>query len=158
MPCCDCRYSVWDYSRLDIAAAGSKKRKLQVPMGEVALHLRGGTIVPMQQQPALVARDVRLSPITLVVALPSAQSASGSLPAYSLDESCAAVRAFNPGKLVSCGYLFMDSGEDVTVTSDNSVQVRTMRTALRTHITCCAAHLASSTVSAGSVHCNTLCC
>lgn len=95
-------------------------------MGDVALHLRGGTIVPMQQQSALVARDVRLAPITLVVALPAPASTQDktSTPAYGLEEHCAGMRAFHPGKQVSCGYVFMDSGEDVSISPDTSVQVR----------------------------------
>jgi hypothetical protein len=93
-------------------------------MGDVALHLRGGTIVPMQQQPAMVTRDVRLSPVTLVVALPSAASARDtSLHPYALEETCGAARQTHSDKLVSCGYMFMDSGDDITVTAQNSVQV-----------------------------------
>lgn len=105
---------------------GSKVRKLRVPLGDVPLHLRGGTIVPMQKRPALVARDVRLLPVTLVVALPSAASieAVGPVPAYALEESCNAARAQNLGRRVACGNLFMDSGEDLAVSTDNSVQVR----------------------------------
>lgn len=81
------------------------------------------------QQPALVTRDVRLSPITLVVALPS-QPCTGSLgftgpmPPYVHEESCANVYSRNQGQLVSCGYIFMDGGEDLTITAQNSVQVR----------------------------------
>jgi hypothetical protein len=99
-----------------------------VPYGDIAVHLRGGTIVPMQE-PALVTRDVRLSPITLVVALPaprqasSASSAVGALPPYSQDEACAGAYSRSPDQLVSCGYIFMDSGEELQVTRDNSIQV-----------------------------------
>lgn len=131
-----CRYSAWDYRRIDVPAAGSKQRKLHVSLGDVPLHLRGGTIVPMQLQPAMVARDVRLSPITLVVALPaSAASTQGEggaigggagsspVPAYALEEVCNAARASNSDKLVACGYVFMDGGDELTVTTDNSIQV-----------------------------------
>jgi hypothetical protein len=94
-------------------------------LGDVPLHLRGGTIVPMQKRPALVARDVRLSPLTLVVALPTsaATEAVGPVPAYALEETCNAARALNPGRRVACGNLFMDSGDDIAVSTDNSVQV-----------------------------------
>jgi hypothetical protein len=94
-------------------------------MGDVALHLRGGTIVPMQQQhPAMVTRDVRLSPVTLVVALPSAREGiDTSLLPYAMEETCEAAHQSHSDKLVSCGYMFMDSGDDVTVTADNAVQV-----------------------------------
>lgn len=85
----------------------------------------------MQLQPALVARDVRLSPITLVVALPSGSTAGdietsmsgGPVPAHALDEACNAARGMNADKLVSCGYVFMDSGDEIAVGTDNSMQV-----------------------------------
>lgn len=112
-------------SRLDVS--GQNKQKLKVPLGDVALHLRGGTIIPMQE-PALVTRDVRLSPITLLVALPSTPctgslSVTGPLPAYVQDDTCANVLSRNRGQLVSCGYIFMDSGEDVEISNTNSIQV-----------------------------------
>lgn len=78
----------------------------------------------MQHQPALVTRDVRLSPVTLVVALPSAADGASAVPAYALEESCNAARAQNLDKRVSCGYLFMDSGDETAVTANNSLQVR----------------------------------
>jgi hypothetical protein len=78
----------------------------------------------MQQQPALVTRDVRLSPVTLVVALPSAADNASAVRAYALEESCNAARAQYHGKRVACGYLFMDSGDEIAVTADNSIQVR----------------------------------
>jgi hypothetical protein len=85
----------------------------------------------MQLKPALVARDVRLSPITLVVALPSGSTAGdiessmsgGPAPAHALDEACNAARGMNADKLVSCGYVFMDSGDEIAVGTDNSMQV-----------------------------------
>jgi hypothetical protein len=113
-------------SRLDVSS-GANRQKLRVPLGDVALHLRGGTIVPLQQ-PALVTRDVRLSPITLLVALPSTPctgslGVTGPLPAYVQDDTCANVLSRNRGQLVSCGYIFMDSGEDIEITPTNSIQV-----------------------------------
>lgn len=83
--------------------------------------------MPMQE-PALITRDVRLSPITLVVAMPSQPCTgplgfSGPLPPYVHEESCANVYSRNRGTLVSCGYIFMDSGEDVDISVDNSMQV-----------------------------------
>jgi hypothetical protein len=101
-------------------------------MGDVALHLRGGTVVPMQHTPAGVTGDVRLSPVTLVVALPSGPAAGNtSLPPYALEETCEAAHQSHSEKLVSCGYLFMDSGEDIAMTADNSAQVNTADAAMR---------------------------
>lgn len=123
-----CRYSAWDFSRLEIDAKGDKRRTLEAPLGDVPLHLRGGAIVPMQQ-PAMVTRDVRLSPITLVVAMPSQPCTgplgfSGPSPPYVQEEACANVYSRNRGNLVSCGYVFMDNGEDLDISADNTLQVR----------------------------------
>lgn len=116
-------YSAWDYQKLD-AGAGGKVVQLTVPLGDIGVHYRGGSIIPLQQY-AAVTRDVRYNPVTLIVALPSAPAAeSKSLPPYIHEEVCNAAHSSNPGSLVSCGVLFMDSVEDVTVISAvNSVQV-----------------------------------
>jgi hypothetical protein len=118
-------YSAWDYSRMDMPQGAPVK--LRVPVGDIAVHYRGGSIVPMQQY-AAVTKDVRLSPITLVVALPSQPSngrvsTMSPVPPYALDQTCVAAHARNAGQLVSCGFLYMDGGEDITVSADNSVQV-----------------------------------
>lgn len=118
-------YSAWDYTRMDMPQGGPVK--LHVPVGDIAVHYRGGSIIPMQQY-APVTKDLRLSPITLVITLPSQPSTGsvsgpGPVPPYALEPACASVHASNPGKLVSCGFLFMDGGEDITVSTDNSVQV-----------------------------------
>ena len=42
---------------------------LELPIGEVGVHMPAGTIIPMQQS-ALLTEDVRASPLTLVIALP----------------------------------------------------------------------------------------
>lgn len=74
----------------------------------------------------MVTGDVRMSPVTLIVALPTAATEQDtSLPPYALEETCEAARQSHSDKLVSCGYLFMDSGEDIAVTTDNSAQVST---------------------------------
>lgn len=122
-------YSAWDYSRMDMPQGGPVK--LRVPAGDIAVHYRGGSIIPMQQY-AVVTRDVRLSPVTLVIALPSTPSTgsvsgAGPVPPFALEQTCAAAHARNPGQLVSCGFLFMDGGEDINVSKDNSVQVRWAR-------------------------------
>ena len=61
-------YNLFDNTTVDAHDAG-KPVMLDLPMGHVGVHMRGGTILPMQQ-PALVTADVRASPLTLVVALP----------------------------------------------------------------------------------------
>lgn len=118
-------YSAWDYSKTVMPVGGPVK--LRVPVGDIAVHYRGGSIIPMQQY-AAVTRDVRLSPVTLVIALPStpstgSMSGPGPVPPYALEQTCAAAHARSPGQLVSCGFLFMDGGEDINVAPDNSVQV-----------------------------------
>lgn len=129
-------YNVWTYDRLDSKQGGQSVR-MDVPLGDIALHLRGGTIVPMQQY-APVTRDVRVSPVKLVVALPAAaaagddtgSSASSSSPSsaaarpvlpYAGEEQCASVRARSPGQLVSCGLLYADS-DAADVTDTNTLQ------------------------------------
>lgn len=124
--CCCCRYSAWDFSKIEVDGTNTRQ-KLDVPLGDVPVHIRGGTIVPMQS-PALVTRDVRLAPVSLVVAL-SHQPCSnplgftGPLPPYVHEETCANVYSRNRGQLVSCGYVFMDGGEDLDISTENSVQV-----------------------------------
>lgn len=118
-------YSVWDYSQLSVPKG--QEVELDLPLGEIGAHLRGGAVVPMQQYHQ-VTRDLRLSAITLVVALPSdvatgTKDVSGPLPPYYQEETCAAAHGKNAGQLVSCGLLYMDKGDNVVVSPDNSVQV-----------------------------------
>ena len=80
-PCCPCAdqvtayfppgvwYSLWDDSVIDAGHEGTTKT-LVVPLGDVPVHAQGGSIVPVQR-PALVTRDVRSSPLRLLVHLPS---------------------------------------------------------------------------------------
>jgi hypothetical protein len=102
---------------------------LPAPLGHVPLHIRGGTVAPMQPT-ASVARDVRLAPVTLVVALPARPTQGGMdvdlgpLSPHALDEACGSAHGRHVGDLVACGYLFMDSGTEVDITPDNSLQVR----------------------------------
>lgn len=119
-------YSAWDYNRFD---SKGQAVRMDVPLGDIAVHLRGGAIVPMQQS-ARVTRDVRLTPVTLVVTLPAepvsqgalkqagASSSAGPVPPYALEPQCAAAREGNIGKLVSCGLLYADS--DAPEVSDNN--------------------------------------
>lgn len=99
--------------------------RLDVPLGDIAVHYRGGAIIPLQRY-APVSKAVRFSPVTLIVALPSgaerrpAGRASSSMP-HGLDEECSAVRAVNPEKLVSCGLIFADADDNIDITPNNRV-------------------------------------
>jgi hypothetical protein len=107
-------YSAWDFDRLD---STGQTISMDVPLGDIAVHLRGGAIVPMQQY-ARVTRDVRWSPVSLVVALPAESPAKqpGPVLPYALDEQCANARNSNPHMLVSCGLLYAD--DDAPEVSD----------------------------------------
>jgi hypothetical protein len=116
-------YSAWDFDRLD---SDGKAIRMDVPLGDIAVHLRGGAIVPMQKY-APVTRDVRTSPVTLVVTLPAApvqaasQSASpGLIPPYASEQHCASARISNVGKMVSCGLLYADT-DSQDVADDDSL-------------------------------------
>lgn len=114
-------YSAWDFTRLD---SSGQTVRMDIPLGDIAVHLRGGAIVPMQQY-APVTRDVRASPVNLVVALPAVQAVSGTtngpvLP-YAMEQQCASARSSNPDKLVSCGLLYADN-DSPEVTDANSLQ------------------------------------
>ena len=61
-------YSLWDDETIDAGDEGATKTLL-APLGDVPVHARGGSIVPMQQA-ALVTRDVMTSPLRLLVHLP----------------------------------------------------------------------------------------
>eukprot|EP00878_Enallax_costatus_P002700 GHUV01002888.1.p1 GENE.GHUV01002888.1~~GHUV01002888.1.p1 ORF type:complete len:873 (+),score=203.93 GHUV01002888.1:194-2812(+) len=118
-------YSAWDYSQLSVAKG--QDVELNLPLGEIGVHFRGGAVIPMQQY-AQVTRDIRLSAVTLVVTLPAevatgTKGASGPLPPYYQEETCAAAHGKNAGQLVSCGVLYMDKGDNVLVTPDNTLQV-----------------------------------
>lgn len=63
-------YSIWD----DSVVEGGNRYELDAPLGEVPVHVLGGTVVPLQVA-ALTTRDVRLSPLTLLVALAGVQEA-----------------------------------------------------------------------------------
>ena len=61
-------HSLWDGTHVDAGNTG-RSQTLHVPLGHVAVHVRGGCVVPMQRA-APVTEDVRRSPLTLLVALP----------------------------------------------------------------------------------------
>lgn len=117
-------YSAWDYDRLN---SDGKAVRMEVPLGDVAVHLRGGAIVPMQKY-APVTRDVRTSPVTLLVTLPAAPvqaatqtSSPGPIPPYATEQHCASARISNVGKLVSCGLLYADT-DSQDVADDEGLQ------------------------------------
>jgi hypothetical protein len=110
-------YSAWDHARLDSAG---QQVAMDVPLGDIAVHLRGGAVLPLQRY-APVTRDVRFSPITLLVTLPAAPAsgagggAGAASQPYALEPECAAAHARNAGQLVSCGLLYADDdAQDVT--------------------------------------------
>lgn len=123
-------YNAWDYSPLLMEAGGPVT--LRLPVGDVGVHFRGGAILPLQPY-ATVTRDVRLAPVTLVVALPAHPAGAatrrdglpvvGPVPPYASEQPCAAARARHPAKLVSCGLVYMDAGDNVEVGPSNSLQV-----------------------------------
>uniref|UniRef100_A0A383VTZ3 Maltase n=1 Tax=Tetradesmus obliquus TaxID=3088 RepID=A0A383VTZ3_TETOB len=120
-------YLAWDFSKVNVTAG--KPVPLDVPVGDLAVHFRGGAVIPMQPY-ANVTRDVRYAPVTLIVTLPAqpssgsqaAATAQGPLPPHVLDEPCAAALARHAGQLVSCGLLYSD-GDAVKVSASNSLQV-----------------------------------
>lgn len=75
-----------------------------------------------------VTREVRLAPVSLLVTLPAEpagkRGSAGPIPPYAQEEVCAAAHARNAGQLVSCGLLYMDQGDNIEVTPENTVQVR----------------------------------
>jgi hypothetical protein len=126
---CAHRYSAWDYTKTEVPKPAA--RELDIPLGNVAVHYRGGAIIPMQRY-ANVTRDVRYTPITLIVTLPlevsGAKRAGKTISAvapYANEAECAAVHASNAGRLVSCGLLYADR-DTVEVNSNNTVQVSCM--------------------------------
>lgn len=129
-----CRYDAWKYTRLD--SSGQFIRH-NVPMGDIAVHFRGGSIIPMQPY-ANLTKIVRYTPVTLIVTLPAHPSGTpgAPLPPYATEEACAAVHAAHPGQLVSCGVLFMDTPDDTDVTPGNSVEVRPCTVNVVKLITC----------------------
>lgn len=100
--------------------------EMEVPLGDIAVHYRGGAVIPMQPY-AKVTRDIRLAPVTLLVTLPAepagAAATAGPLPPFAHEEACVAALAENEGQLVSCGLLYMDQGDNIEVSADNTVQV-----------------------------------
>jgi alpha-glucosidase len=66
------------YNQSKVAAQPGTNVSLDAPLGHIPVFLRGGSVLPLQQ-PALVTRDVRNSPWSIIVALSNNGTASGSL-------------------------------------------------------------------------------
>jgi hypothetical protein len=137
-------FSLWDYTTL-VTSSGTS-HTLEVPQGDIPVHIRGGAIIPMQEYQN-ITEAVQTSPITLVVALPAigtfnnAAAADGGgsgsgatagnytrvkkgpLAPYEVEKVCLDVRAGAEGKQVACGVLYMDGGEELTVGGQESTEV-----------------------------------
>lgn len=85
-------YSMWNPSHVDALAYGVHET-LAAPLGHVPLHVRGGTVVAMQQA-ALTTTEVRSSPLTLVVALAPEVTPHRRHPAHPPSPSPTARRVF----------------------------------------------------------------
>jgi hypothetical protein len=70
-------YSITDDGLIDATQEG-KTATFDTPMSTTNVHIRGGSIVPMQNS-GMTTKAVKESPFTLLVALDSTGSASGSL-------------------------------------------------------------------------------
>lgn len=70
-------YDMWDYSKtVDRRSGGANATISNITMdGKTPLHVRGGTILPLQQS-ALLTETVRTSGLQLLVALPQAADAT----------------------------------------------------------------------------------
>ena len=65
-------FSAWDEAGTEppvVAGRAGRRETLSAPLGHVPVHLRGGTVLPLQA-PGLTTAAVRASGLTLVVALP----------------------------------------------------------------------------------------
>ncbi|KAK9814514.1 hypothetical protein WJX72_007179 [[Myrmecia] bisecta] len=122
-------YSVWDHRPVD-ARAGGVNVTLAAPLGEVPVHVRAGSVVPLQQA-GMTTAAVKASALTLLAALrpplahlgiqhgsPSAsQDAQGQAPRAPADHAPADAdcrgswaAAADTGAAVACGKLFVDDG------------------------------------------------
>lgn len=128
-------YNIWDYSAVNNSNGGGNVT-LTVPLGDIPVNIRDGSIVPMQRY-ANTTKAVMQAPITLVVALRNsmANATSNILAPYASEPTCAAAgynasnfnasnNASNSSGLVSCGFLYLDNGDNITAGGPDSLQVR----------------------------------
>jgi hypothetical protein len=97
--------------------AGGKNVTLDAPAGHVPLHIRGGSVIPLQE-PGMTVAAVRGTPLTLRVALPELASMQHGV----LGGRCgAAARKLqmvvsHRGKAAAaCGELYFDDGVSIQV-------------------------------------------
>ena len=62
-------HSIWDHSVVN-ASEGGITQQLEAPLGTIPVHVRGGSIVPMQDF-GLTTAAVRGTPLSLLAALPA---------------------------------------------------------------------------------------
>ena len=67
-------YDAWDVAPPIVAPSQGMRLTLHVPLGDVPVHVRGGSILPMsridRRVGSLTTNDVRAAPLSLLVALP----------------------------------------------------------------------------------------
>ena len=78
----DTRWYDW-YNQTEIVDAGAKGGQnvtIDAPLGHIPVYVRGGSVLPLQpRQDALVIRDARQKPWSVLVALDGNQTATGTL-------------------------------------------------------------------------------
>ncbi|KAF6264757.1 glycosyl hydrolases family 31-domain-containing protein, partial [Scenedesmus sp. NREL 46B-D3] len=121
-------YDLWDQT---LTLQGPKTQTLEAPIGDIPLHLRGGSVLSLQQ-PASTTAAVRESPLTLLLALDKSgsegstgQELQGSttlqercstvVPADALMAAQGAGSSSSTMQLVGCGLLYMDAGDSIEV-------------------------------------------
>ncbi|KAK9804037.1 hypothetical protein WJX73_006346 [Symbiochloris irregularis] len=91
-------HALWNGSADIDASKGGKHQTLNTPLGETNVHVRGGSVLSMQEA-ALTTAAVRASPLSLLVALPS------------LEELQALEgRHMHQAQLIAEGSLYVDDG------------------------------------------------
>eukprot|EP00884_Botryococcus_braunii_P005570 jgi/Botrbrau1/15013/Bobra.0018s0111.1 len=105
-------YSIWDKSVVD-ATAGGRNITLEAPMGEVPVHFRGGSIIPLQEA-GLTVTEVHATPLSLMVGFgplstdPSAtERCRTALAEAGLEAPSGGVAA------LACGHIYFDDGVSV---------------------------------------------
>jgi alpha-glucosidase len=70
-------YSLFDTTLID-ASTGGVMKVLDTPLMDTNAHVRGGTVVPMQEF-KMTTSEVKVTPVTLMIALDAVGAATGSL-------------------------------------------------------------------------------